>query len=196
MIVSGSRLASLIIAIVLLTLFVAFGITNAIMVMMGDWEEHEVGLKLTLKIMWGTWLTALVAALLTYVTAFGWRFRKLRPGEGPAALWRDLAADIKPSSWFKSGATSFTITVILVSLFGAAFLASVLLWIIGNWSTSKTTLIITYKAIWGTWWVLCIITVLVRVALFTKQRRLAKQAREEAARKHASQSTQSTEKTS
>jgi hypothetical protein len=193
MILSGSRLAFLIVAIVLLTLFIAFTITSVIMGLMGDWEDHSDGLELTLKIMWGAWLTALAASFLTYVTAFGWRFRKLRPGEGPAALWRDLAADIKPSSWFKSGATSFTVTVILVSLFGAAFLASVLVWIIGDWNESKS---IAMKAIWGSWWVLCIGTVLVRVALFTKQRRLARQAREEAAKKNESQSTPATEQSS
>lgn len=186
MILSGSRLASLIVAIVLLTLFVAFVITSIVMGLMGDWKEHALGLKLTLKIMWGTWLTGLVAAILTYVTAYGWRFRKLRPGEGPAALLRNLKEDIKPSSWFKSGATSFTITVILVSLFGTAVLASVLLWIIGDWNTSKT---IALKAIWGAWWVLCIGTVLVRVGLFTKQRSQAKQAREEIERQKQSPST-------
>src|SRR5438105_9903707 len=136
MALSGSRLAALISTIVLLTLLVAFGIATLVICLAGDWDEDARGLMLTLKIMWGTWFVAVAATALTRVTIFGWRFRKLRPGEGPTALAKALAAEIKPASWFKTGATSFTITVVLVSLFGVAVLASVLIWILGKWDDS------------------------------------------------------------
>src|SRR5205085_1421402 len=104
-------------------------------------------------------------------------FRKLRPGKGPTALAKALEAEIKPASWFKRGWTSFTITVVLVSLFGTAVLASVLIWIIGDWKDHPSPLVLSLKIIWGAWWVLCIATVLVRVALFNKERKKAAQAK-------------------
>ncbi len=180
---SSSRLFALISSIVLLTLAVAFGIVTLVLWLAGDWEEYSWGLWLTLKIMWGTWLIATAAITLTRVTMFGWQFRKLRPDAGPRALAMALAAEIKPASWFKSGSTSFAITVVLVSLTGAAFLASLLIWIIGDWRESRRALEVSYGAIWGSWWVLCIIIVLIRIGLFTRQRRLAKQANEQLAKR-------------
>src|SRR4051812_9815568 len=112
-----SRLAMLILGIVVLTLLVAFGSASLALWLAGDWEEYEPGIKLTLRIMWGTWLVVFVATVLTHLTMVGWRFRKARPDEGPAALMRAIAEGMKPSAWLKTGATSFTITVILVSLF-------------------------------------------------------------------------------
>src|SRR5205807_470740 len=79
---------------------------------------------------------------------------------------------------FKSASASFTITVVLVSLFGAAFLASLCLWIIGDWSEGGGPLLVAIKIIWGTWWVLAIATVLVRVAIFGAHRRRARQEKE------------------
>src|SRR5262249_44078132 len=149
-------------------------IVTLVLWLAGDWEESSWGLWLTLKIMWGTWLVGTAAIMLTRVTMFGWQFRKLRPNAGPRALALALAAEIKPASWFKSGSTSFTITVVLVSLTGTAVLASLLIWVIGDWRESRRALEISYGAIWGSWWVLCIIVVLIRIGLFTKQRRLAK----------------------
>jgi hypothetical protein len=168
---SGSRLALLILGIVVLTLFVAFGSASLALWLAGDWDDYAWGMTLTLKIMWGTWLLVFVATVLTHLTMVGWHFRKARPGEGPAALMRAIAEGMRPSSWMKTGATSFTITVVLVSLFGTAVLASVLIWIIGDWDHSRGALVLTLKIVWGAWWVLCIITVLVRVYIFYWQRR-------------------------
>jgi hypothetical protein len=177
MALSRSGLANLIINLVLVTVLVAFGIASLVLWLAGDWENHSWALRLTLKIMWGTWLLLLATVVLTRVTIAGWRFRKLRPGQVPAALARILSEGIQPASLFKSGTASFTITVVMVSLLGVTVLASVLLWIIGDWDRYGGPLGLTMKIIWGTWWVLCVITVLVRIALFNQQRRQALQAR-------------------
>jgi hypothetical protein len=167
------RLATLIVSIVLLTLLAAFFSASLALWIAGDWKQYGSGLDLTLRIMWGSWLVLFVAALLTYATFVGWHFRKARPNEGPTALMQAIAAGMKPSAWLKTGATSFTITVVLVSLLGVAVLASVLIWIIGDWSESRPALVLTLKLIWGAWWVLCIATVLTRIAIFGWQRRKA-----------------------
>jgi hypothetical protein len=180
MALTRTQLAGLILAIVLVTLLVAFGFASLVLALWGDWVNYSNALSLTNRIMWGTWVVATTATVLTFVTMFGWRFRKLRPGEGPRALARALAAEIKPASLFKRGSTSFTITVVLVSLFGTAVLASVLIWIIGDWQLHRSPLVLSLKIIWGTWWVLCIATVLVRVALFNMERGKAAQAKAEA----------------
>jgi len=163
----GGRLATLIVTIVLLTLLVAFGSASLALWRAADWQRFRWGLTLTLKIMWGTWLVLFVAALLTHATIVGWKFRKARPGQGPAALLRAIREGITPSAWLKRGPDSFTITVVLVSLTGVAVLATVVLWIIndgGGWFWPSV------KIIWGTWWVLSIATVLVRIAIFKNQR--------------------------
>ncbi len=193
MALSRSQLAGLVSTLVLATLFVAFGIASLVLALAGNWYEYSRALTLTLKIMWGTWFIATAATILTFVTMFGWRFRKLRPGVGPAALARALAAEIKPASWFKRGSTSFTITVVLVSLFGTAVLASVLIWIIGDWERHRPPLVLSLKMIWGLWWVLCIATVLVRVSLFNRERRKAAQARAESNPKPETQTEDSLE---
>src|SRR5947209_11827256 len=156
MALSRSQLAGLILAIVLVTLLVAFGFASLVLYLWGDWENYSNALSRTNRIMWGTWVVATTATILTFVTRFGWRFRKLRPGEGPTALAKALAAEIKPASWFKRGWTSFTITVVLVSLFGVAVLASVLIWIIGDWLNHRPPLVLSLKIVWAAWWVLCI----------------------------------------
>jgi hypothetical protein len=172
MAVSRGKLAALIVTLVLLTLLFAFFSASLAIWLGGDWGRYRQGLTLTLKIMWGSWLVLLAAALLTYATIMGWRYRKARLSDAPAALRRALAEGMKPSALLKTTAISFTITVILVSLLGAAVLASVLIWIIGDWTgESADALGLTLKIIWGAVWVLCIITVLVRVNIFRIQRK-------------------------
>jgi hypothetical protein len=171
MAVSRGRLATLIVSLVLMTLLFAFFSASLALWLGGDWGRYRQGLTLTLKIMWGSWLVLLTAALLTGATIMGWRYRKARLSDAPAALARAMAEGMKPSALLKTAAISFTITVILVSLLGVAVLASVLIWIIGDWSgESAGALGLTLKIIWGTVWVLCIITVLVRVNIFRIQR--------------------------
>ena len=180
---SRSSLAALISNIVLLTLLVLAAISTLVLWLVGDWEQYGWGLGLALKIVWGLWLIAFVATFLTRATIVGWHHRKAHPSEWPTALYKAFSEGGRPPSWFKSGAASFTITVILVSLLGAAVLASVLLWIIGNWQRHGGPLGLTLKIIWGSWWVLVIATVLVRVAIFEHHRRWAKQVK--AARQQA-----------
>src|SRR5262245_43919409 len=170
-----AKLTMLILSIVVLSLLTTCVVTSVFLWVFGDWENHAWGMELTLKVMWSIWLAVLVASFLTYVTMFGWHFRRPHPSEWPKALMRAWSEGVKPPAWFKSPSASFTITVVLVSLFGAAFLASVLLWIIGDWSAGRGPLMLTLKIIWGTWWVLAIATVLVRVAIFGAHRRRAQE---------------------
>lgn len=163
-------LGLLISILVLVTLLVSFTITSLVLWGMGDWERHEWGIKLTLKIMWGSWFVLVTATVLTWVTKVGWHFRRLVPDRAPMALLKAIQAGIEPYAWAKTGWTSFSITVALVSLFGTAVLASVLLWIIGDWKEDEGALTLALKLIWGIWWVLCIATVLTRVAIFGVQR--------------------------
>ena len=173
MAVSRYQLATLIVTLVLLTLLVAFFSASLVIWIAADWERYAWGLELTLRIMWGTWLVLFAAALLTYATFVGWHFRKAHPGEGPRALAQAIARGITPAAWLKTGATSFTITVVLVSLLGVSVLASVLIWIIGDWEHAAGALWLSLKIVWGTLWVLCIATVLVRISIFYRQRKNA-----------------------
>jgi hypothetical protein len=168
-----SRLGILLSVIVLGTVFAAFGLATVLLWLFGDWNRFAFGMTLTLKIMWSGWVVGFVATFLTHATISGWRFRKAHPGQGPRALAQAIAAGIKPAAWYKTPATSFTITVVLVSLLGVAVLASVLIWIIGDWDQAHPALVLSIKIIWGAWWALTLITVLVRIAIFSRQRRKA-----------------------
>jgi hypothetical protein len=192
---SRSRLAVLIAILALATLLMAFAITSLVLALAGDWEKHTDGLTLALKIMWGLWLLTFAAVILTGVTIFGWRFRKAQPGRGPAALARAIAEGFQPASWLKTTATSFTITVVLVSLLGGAVLASVLIWILGDWDKAEGPLTLALKLIWGAWWVLCIATVLVRVAIFGWQRNKARMRAGAEQRDHKESSETASEST-
>src|SRR5947209_5621328 len=96
---SRSRLATLVCTMVVLTLLVACLAASVALWAGGDWERHARGLTLSLKIMWGGWLLVLVATLLTHVTIVGWRFRRPRPGDWPAALARAYAEGFQPPAW-------------------------------------------------------------------------------------------------
>src|SRR5262249_12923245 len=160
-----AKLALLILSIVVLALLTPCIVTTIFLFVFGDWEHHAWGIQLTLKVMWSIWLAVLASWGLTYVTMFGWHFRRPNPSEWPHALVRAWNEGVQPPALFKSASTSFTITIVLVSLFGAAFLASLCLWVIGDWSEGRGPLWLALKIIWGTWWVLAIATVLVRVAI-------------------------------
>jgi hypothetical protein len=171
MVSKRSRLAILICILVLMTVLVAISTASLVLWLVADWEKHAWALTLTVKIMWGSWAVLLTATLLTWVTIFGWKFRRPQPGQGPMALLRSIAAGEEPSAFAKTTGTSFVFTVVLVSLTGVAVLASVLLWILGNWAQFAGPLTLALKWIWGSWWVLVIATVLVRLAVFDQQRR-------------------------
>ena len=69
---------------------------------------------------------------------------------------------------FRSDKTGFFVTIVLLALLVAAVALTVVflaleahLWVL--------------KVVWTAWWVLCIVTVLVRVSVFRWQRRRAQQ---------------------
>ena len=177
---SRHRLVTLILLVVVLTLLSACVATTIALAAAGNWEKHARGMTLALKIMWGIWALLAVATILTHLTMFGWRFRH-GPRQWPSAIYQTIKEGVEPPTWFKSGKTSFTITVVFVSLLGASCVATVLLWIVGDWREDGEALGLTIKIIWAAWWVLAIATVLVRVALFARQRRKQKEQAAEAA---------------
>jgi hypothetical protein len=66
---------------------------------------------------------------------------------------------------FRSDKTGFFVTIILLVLLGAAIVGTLGVLLLGNWNQHVWIL----KWVWGTWWVLCIITVLTRLAIFRWQ---------------------------
>src|SRR5262245_223945 len=101
-----------------LGLLAASVIASLVMWFVGNWDEYGWWLALALRIVWGSWIVACLATVLTKVTIFGWTFRKYFrwPGEG-----RPAGARIRPTRapWVKSAATSFSFTVAMVSVTGA-----------------------------------------------------------------------------
>ncbi len=66
---------------------------------------------------------------------------------------------------FRSDKTGFFATLVLLLLVGGALVSTVVLLLVGGWERSGTWI----KIILGTTWVLCIITVYVRVMIFRRQ---------------------------
>jgi hypothetical protein len=147
-------------------LLVAACIATACLWWLGDWEEYAFGLTLTLRILWGVWLVALTALILTHVTIFGWSFRNyLRLNQaGPPPPRRPATAP-----WYKSGVASFTTTVFIVSSFGVAALTTAVMWILED-VTGRWVFWLVSTIVWITWWVLFITAVLIRIILFGKQK--------------------------
>src|SRR5918911_4275337 len=160
--------------VVVLALLGASALTTLLLYALGDWERHGWALRLTRRIIWGAWVLVCLAFVLTRVTIFGWSFRKyfLREPEGPSGEPVVVTGTGRPvrAPWYKSGVASFSITVVLVSLTGTAALGTLVLWVLkdvlGDWAFW-----LVFKIVWGTWWVLCIVFVLTRVAIFGKHRK-------------------------
>jgi hypothetical protein len=76
---------------------------------------------------------------------------------------------------FRSDKTGFFVTLILLGMVGGTVLATILILAIGGWEDYQILL----KWIWGTVWVLCIVTVLIRIVIFRWQMRKAEQARQQ-----------------
>ena len=75
---------------------------------------------------------------------------------------------------FRSDKTGFFVTIIMLVLLGAAIVGTLGVLVLGGWDAHVWIL----KWVWGTWWVLCIITVLTRLAIFRWQMmRAARKAR-------------------
>jgi hypothetical protein len=162
---------------VVLAHLLATGVATLCLLQLGDWERYRGGLDLTLRIIWGCWIVHLLATVLTSVTIFGWSFRRyfrwsetMLPGPPPEPIAADSLprkGPLRPARapWKKSPLASFSITVVLVSITGVAALGSVVLWILkdvlGDWVYG-----LVVGIVWSAWWVLCIATVLTRVAIF------------------------------
>jgi hypothetical protein len=140
-----------------------------------DSAEYGWALTLTFRILWGCWIVALFAIILTRITIFGWSFRRYfrwdEPIPPPTQTPRPTRAP-----WNKGGKSSFGFTVSMVSVTGTAAVAIVVLWmlegVIGNWTFWLLCMII------GTvWWVTVITLALTRIAIFGSQRsKAARQA--------------------
>jgi hypothetical protein len=167
-----TRWARLIPDLIVLGLLLASIIASLCLWFLGNWAEYGWWLMLTLRIIWGCWIVACLATVLTKVTIFGWSFRKYFrwPGEGrppdPGAPRPTRAP------WVKSAAASFSFTVAMVSVTGAIVVAWAVIFIlkgvIGDWVYWLVSMIL------GTvWWVTMVTLVLVRVAVFGAHRKRA-----------------------
>jgi hypothetical protein len=149
-------------------------ITTAVLWWFGDWEEHGWGLTLTLRIVWGCWLAICLATVLTQITIFAWYFRRYFrwPEEaGPPPPAEVVPRPVK-APWPKSGAASFSVAVVLVSLTGGIAVAVVVLWILKD-VLGDPVFWLVFKILGAVWWVSVIVTVLVRLEIFKVQMRRA-----------------------
>src|SRR5262245_15544549 len=104
-------------------------IASGVIWLKGDWAEYRWGLTLSLKIIWGVWMVAALATLLTHATIVGWSFRKyVRWAGDQMPAWTRFRPTKAP--WSKSGAASFSFTVAMVSVTGAIAVAVVVMWIL------------------------------------------------------------------
>lgn len=155
-------------SIVLLALFLVIGIASGMIWWTGDWEQYAWGLTLTLRILWGSWFVLALVTYLTRVTIFGWSFRRyFRWAEDNMPAWTRFRPSKAP--WSKSGAVSFSFTVLLTWLTGGCVIATVVMWILRD-VTGEWVFWLVFKIIWSSWWVLMIALVLARIAVFGIQR--------------------------
>jgi hypothetical protein len=163
--------ASVISSWVVIALLAGTGIASLCLWIYGDWENYTWGLKLTLRILWGVWIVVALATILTRVTIFGWSFRRyLRWAGDQMPAWTRFRPTKAP--WSKSGKASFSFTVALVSLFGLVCVASVVMYILID-VTGSWVFWLVIRLMWGSFWVLAVVLVLVRVAIFGVQRQRA-----------------------
>ncbi len=66
---------------------------------------------------------------------------------------------------YRSDKAGFFVTIIMLVWLAAAIVGSVVALLLGQWDDH----VLILKWVWGTWWVLCIVTVLTRLAIFRWQ---------------------------
>jgi hypothetical protein len=154
--VAGLLLVATLVATVCLWLFV-------------DQERHGFALTLTLRILWGAWMVLMLALFLTRVTIYGWSFRRYFrwPDQEPPP---EQAPRPTRAPWNKGSKTSFSFTVVLVSLTGAAAVTTAVLWILEG-VVGEFVFWLVSMIVWVSWWVVVIAVVLTRIAIFGAQRR-------------------------
>jgi hypothetical protein len=69
--------------------------------------------------------------------------------------------------WSKSGAASFSFTVIIVSVTAAVAIATVVMWILKD-VTGEWVFWLVFKILGASWWVVMVGLVLARIAIFAK----------------------------
>ena len=135
----------------------------------GAWAEYSWSRDVTLRIIWGCCIVAFAATLLTRVTIIGWYFRRyFRPSEEAVPPPEPIGAGPRrptTAPWYKSGALSFSMTVTLVALAGTTAVASVVVWVLGDFFGDWLMWVIL-KTIWGVFWIVCIAVVLTRIGVF------------------------------
>jgi hypothetical protein len=173
------RWAWVIVSLVVLVLLLGAAVASLLLTYLGDWENHAVGLTLARRIIWGTWVLAVFAVILTRVTVLGWSLRSY-------FRWDDADEPPPPGAprptkapWYKSAAASFGFTVALVSLTGSVVVVTAVLYTLAGVTIPWDVFWLVVKILWASWWVLSIVLVVIRVAVFGIQRRSALQATEQ-----------------
>ena len=153
-----------ILALVVLVLLAGAGATSLLLHTLGNWEKHQRELILANRIVWGSWILCAAAVLLTRATVLGWSFRRYFRWEGdglpPAEAPRPTRAP-----WYKSPAASFGFTVALVSFTASVVISSAVLWVFSD-DIGWPVFWLVFSILWGSWWVVCIALVLIRISIF------------------------------
>jgi hypothetical protein len=162
--------SGLITGIIAASLLAGTAVASVAIGAVSGWKEDDWGLWLTLKILWGSCAVAVLAAVLTRVTIIGWYFRRyfrLSDPDAPPPPDPVSGGPRRPARapWYKSGKLSFSMTVVLVSLLGAAVIAVAVLWILSD-VLGKDLFWLLFRIIVAAWWVASITIVLTRVGVF------------------------------
>jgi hypothetical protein len=161
----------LILGLVVLVLLGGALMAHGLIGMLGDWPKHEKELGIAQRIVWAVWALTAASVLLTRVTIFGWSFRRYfrweGEGEPPPGAPRPTKAP-----WYKSPTASFGFTVAIVSVTGSVVIATVVLYLLMDlmgWDVFW----LAVRIMWGSWWVILITLVLIRITIFGIHRRKA-----------------------
>ncbi|MFO0925641.1 MAG: hypothetical protein U0736_01210 [Gemmataceae bacterium] len=157
--------------VVVLSLLAVSAVATAGIWLLGDWANYEWWLTLTLRILWGCWAVAVLATALTRVTIFGWSFRRYFRWQGDGAPPPEAPRPIH-APWSKSPYASFSFTVSMVSVTGVTGLALAVMWILKP-LTGDLAFQIVLGVLGSVWWVVMIILVLVRIAIFGTEKQKA-----------------------
>ena len=166
---SIARRAWLILSLVVLVTLVGAVAAHVLLVQLGDWENHREELTLAVRIIWVVWGLVAASIILTRVTVFGWSFRRYFRWDGEGELPPGAPRPTK-APWYKSAAASFGFTVAIVSITGVAVLVTAAVSLLMDPLQSQVYGLVV-RIIWGSWWVLLITLVLIRITIFGLQRR-------------------------
>ena len=153
---------------VIVSLLLASLVATLCLYLLVDSAEYRWELVLALRILWGCWIVALCALILTRVTIFGWSFRRYfrwdEPTPPPPTAPRPTRAP-----WDTGGKSSFGFTVSMVSVSGVAAVAVVVMWMLEA-VTGHFVFWLVSTIVGVVWWVTMMTLVLTRIAIFGNQR--------------------------